>query len=67
MIPIKLSQSSSRTITMTGESNELTRRAELDLVKKDRVKARANVEAIKQQMAINTIRRSAYTNLRKRT
>ena len=67
IIPINLSESSPRTITMTKESNELARRAQLDLVKEDRVKAKVKVEAIKQQMVINIIRRSAYKNLRKGT
>ena len=36
---------------MTEESNELARRAELDLVEEDKEKARVKEEAIKQEMA----------------
>ena len=48
VIPIELSEPSLRIITMTEESNEDTRRAELDLVKEEKEKARIKEDAIKQ-------------------
>ena len=47
MIPIELSEPSLRTIIMLEESNELAQRAELDLIKEEREKARIKEEAIK--------------------
>ena len=51
MIPIELSKPSSRTITMTKESNELARKVELDHIEEEKEKARVKEEAIKHQMA----------------
>ena len=51
MIPIELLEPSPRISTMIEESNQLARRAELDLVEEDREKARIKEETIKQQMA----------------
>ena len=48
MIPIELTDPSLRTMTMTEESNELAWRAELNLPKEDREKAKEKEEAIKQ-------------------
>ena len=51
MILIELTEPSLRTITKTKESNELARRAKLDLIEEDMEMARIKEEAIKQQMA----------------
>ena len=51
VIPIELSEPSPRIITTVEESNKDARRAQLDLVEKNREKARIREEAIKQQMA----------------
>ena len=47
VIPIELSEQSSRIITIVEESNEDARRAELDLVKEGKERARIKEEAIK--------------------
>ena len=52
MIPIELLERSPRILTTTEESNELARRAELDLIEEDKKRARVKEEAIKQQMAL---------------
>ena len=51
VMSIELSGPTPRIITMVEESNKDAQRAELDLVEKDREKARIKEEAIKQQMA----------------
>lgn len=47
VVPIKLTEPSSRTITMTEESNELTWRAKLDLAEEYRERAKIKEEVIK--------------------
>ena len=51
MFPIELTDSNPRTMTMIEESNELAQKVQLDLVEKDKERAKIKDEAIKQQMA----------------
>ena len=48
MIPIELTEPSPSTMTMTEESCEFARKAELDLAKEDREKAKVKEESFKQ-------------------
>ena len=67
VIPIELSEPSSRIITIAEESDEDARRAKLDLVEEDRERAKIKEEAIKQQMAWKYNRKAHHKNSRKET